>query len=212
MGNLFFKVKGGQTWRKSCSGLYVIKYSNSITLIMPVRHDWPVLLYVATLGQHKASILSIRVHYFPKAVLQGPIWFLVPVKNISGIALWPLALFKIIWVSIQSFLLPEHVQINSHGFWISHPVSCPLTVKVAGLWTMFLCHHEPEYDRVGSRKLSQGLCFTHILSQQEFKYLLLSWSLCPAIRSVPYLLTPADSSVLLSKIWEYRFRVTHRIH
>lgn len=152
MGNLFLEVKDGQTWQKRCSCLYVIRSRNSSTLIMLLRHDWPVLLYVAMLGRHEASILSIRVQYFPKAVLQGPIWSLVPVKNISGIALWPLALFMIISVSIQCVLLAEHGQINSHGFCISHPGSCPLTVKVIGLWTTFLCHCEPEYDRVGPEK------------------------------------------------------------
>lgn len=150
-------------------------------------------------GTTQRDFLSIRVECFPKAVLQGPIWFLVPVKNISGIALWPLALFKIIWVSSQCVLLPEHVQINSHSFWISRPVFCPRTVEVTGLQTMSFVN--VNWNMAGSRQGTKAMVSASPMSYHSRSS---NSCCCLEVYTLQFALfpTPAGSGVLMSEISE----------
>lgn len=103
------------------------------------RHDWAAL-YVIRLGRCRVTHLSVRAQYFPKAGHWGPTWFALPVKIYIYIRciLMALALFRTVWGSIHYVLLSQHILIDSHCFWLSHPPSCPLTGKVIGLWVTFL--------------------------------------------------------------------------
>lgn len=142
------------TKKKKAAAVYkLLDNGNSSTLIMlaKARLTCPPLCCKA--GTTQSFPLVYEGAVFPKGCASRThLIFITSKKHIRYSLLASCSLQDHPSLDSVEVLLSEHVLISSHCFGMSHPPPCPLVGEVIGLWAMFLCHQQPQYDRAGPEK------------------------------------------------------------